>query len=97
MHELQDDGARGAERVAARGRLTRFLAPWASGHRGIDLAADAEATIPAPADGVVSFSGVVVDREVLSIDHGGGYISSFDPAETDPEGWRPRHRRPDCR
>ncbi|MGO1524275.1 MAG: murein hydrolase activator EnvC family protein [Nesterenkonia sp.] len=56
--------------------------PWASGHRGIDLAADAEATIRAPADGVVSFSGRVVDREVLSIDHGAGYTSSFEPIDS---------------
>lgn len=58
-------------------------APWASGHRGIDLAADAEATIRAPADGVVSFAGRVVDREVLSIDHGAGYMSSFEPMDSD--------------
>ncbi|WP_243730474.1 M23 family metallopeptidase [Nesterenkonia salmonea] len=32
-----------------------------------------------PADSVVSFSGGVVDREVLSINHGGGYVSSFEP------------------
>lgn len=58
-------------------------APWASGHRGIDLAAAPEATIRAPADGVVSFSGRVVDREVLSIDHGAGYVSSFEPVASD--------------
>ena len=58
-------------------------APWASGHRGIDLAADAEGTIRSPSDGVVSFSGQVVDREVLSINHGGGYISSFEPVESE--------------
>ncbi|GAA4829064.1 hypothetical protein GCM10023354_04360 [Garicola koreensis] len=31
---------------------------------------------------MVSFSGVVVDREVLSVNHGGGYISSFEPVDS---------------
>lgn len=60
-------------------------APWASGHRGVDLAAPAEGEIRSPADGVVSFSGVVVNREVLSIDHGAGYVSSFEPVESELE------------
>ncbi|WP_084709813.1 M23 family metallopeptidase [Nesterenkonia alba] len=58
-------------------------APWAAGHRGVKLALEPHGAVHAPADGVVSFSGVVVDREVLSIDHGSGYISSFEPIETD--------------
>src|SRR5665811_1377190 len=36
VHELQDDGARGADRLAARGRLQRFLAD--RGNRGWGLA-----------------------------------------------------------
>src|SRR5690348_3377903 len=59
-----------------------FLAPatqYSSGHRGVDLAADEGAAVFAPADGVVRFSGWVVDRPVLSIDHGGGVISSYEP------------------
>ncbi|TLP97580.1 M23 family metallopeptidase [Nesterenkonia salmonea] len=60
-------------------------APWAAGHRGVDLAASDGVEIRSPADGVVSFSGVVVDREVLSINHGGGYISSFEPVESELE------------
>lgn len=60
-------------------------APWAAGHRGVDLAASAGDDIRSPADGVVSFSGVVVNREVLSIDHGAGYVSSFEPVESELE------------
>jgi murein DD-endopeptidase MepM/ murein hydrolase activator NlpD len=57
--------------------------PYASGHRGIDIAAAAGASVLAPDDGVVHFSGFVVDRPVLSIDHGDGVISSYEPVETE--------------
>lgn len=57
--------------------------PWASGHRGVDLASPEDSHITAPAPGVVSFTGVVVDREVLSINHGDGYVSSFEPVESE--------------
>ncbi len=57
---------------------------WQRGHRGVDLSTGAEesAAILSPADGVVFFAGTVVNRGVLSIDHGGGRISSFEPVET---------------
>ncbi len=52
--------------------------PWQPGHRGVDLAASSTA-LRAPADGVVHYTGWVVDRGVLSIDHGGGVLSSYEP------------------
>lgn len=52
--------------------------PYATGHRGIDLGAPG-GVLYSPADGVVRFAGVVVDRPVLSIDHGGGVVSSYEP------------------
>lgn len=52
---------------------------YASGHRGIDLAAENSTPVVAPDDGVVRFAGWVVDRPVISIDHGGGIVSSFEP------------------
>ena len=61
-----------------------FIAPatrYAAGHRGIDVAA--AGAVYAPADGVVHFAGVVVDRPVLSIRHDGGLLSSYEPVETD--------------
>jgi murein DD-endopeptidase MepM/ murein hydrolase activator NlpD len=57
--------------------------PWLSGHRGIDLAAaSGGAPVTAPAAGTVSFVGVVVDRPVITIDHGNGLRSSFEPVES---------------
>ncbi|MCQ1954758.1 M23 family metallopeptidase [Arthrobacter sp. zg-Y238] len=55
--------------------------PWLAGHRGIDVAAAEGSAVLAPADGRVIFARRVVDRPVLTIDHGGGLKSSFEPAE----------------
>ena len=59
--------------------------PYASGHRGVDLSAPAEAAVRSPAVGVVSFAGVVADRGVIVVDHGGGVRSTFEPVV----GWLP--------
>ena len=57
--------------------------PWLSGHRGVDLAAAADgAPVTSPAAGTVSFVGVVVDRPVITIDHGDGLRSSFEPVDS---------------
>lgn len=50
--------------------------PYGAGHRGIDIAAPAGAVLVAPDDGVVSFAGPVGGRLFLSIDHGGGVVST---------------------
>lgn len=64
-------------------RLTaRFDAPahaFAAGHRGVDLVAPTDSVLRAPADGVVVFAGVVVDRSVITIDHGDGHVTSLEP------------------
>ena len=63
-----------------------FIAPesdYGAGHRGIDIASTDEAVVTAPADGVVYFAGVVVDRPVLSIAHADGLVSSYEPVESD--------------
>lgn len=44
--------------------------PWTPGHRGVDLAASAGQVVLAPADGVVTYAGTVVDRGVLTVTHG---------------------------
>lgn len=56
---------------------------WSRGHRGVDLDAGRGASVRAPAAGTVSFVGFVVDRPVLTLDHGGGLRSSFEPVESD--------------
>lgn len=54
--------------------------PWLSGHRGVDLRAAYDgAPVTSPAAGTVSFVGVVVDRPVITVDHGNGLRSSFEP------------------
>ena len=54
-----------------------------SGHRGVDLQAAADgAPVTAPESVTVSFVGVVVDRPVITIDHGNGLRSSFEPVES---------------
>jgi murein DD-endopeptidase MepM/ murein hydrolase activator NlpD len=57
--------------------------PWLSGHRGVDLGTASDAVqVTSPAPGTVSFVGVVVDRPVITIDHGNGLRSSFEPVNS---------------
>ncbi|TSE16395.1 M23 family metallopeptidase [Arthrobacter sp. KBS0703] len=54
--------------------------PWLSGHRGVDLKSSSDGgPVTAPESGTVSFVGVVVDRPVITVDHGNGLRSSFEP------------------
>jgi len=57
--------------------------PYAAGHRGIDIRSPAGSQVLAPDDGVVHFVGFVVDRPVLSIEHAGGVLSSFEPVQSE--------------
>ncbi|MCB5281603.1 MULTISPECIES: peptidoglycan DD-metalloendopeptidase family protein [unclassified Arthrobacter] len=58
--------------------------PWLGGHRGVDLqATDAGAPVTSPAAGRVSFVGIVVDRPVITVDHGNGIRSSFEAVRSD--------------
>jgi murein DD-endopeptidase MepM/ murein hydrolase activator NlpD len=64
--------------------VRQYLAPatpYGAGHRGIDIGS-AGTGVFAPADGIVSFAAVVVDRPVLSIRHPGGIVSSYEPVQS---------------
>ncbi|WP_124055055.1 M23 family metallopeptidase [Arcanobacterium ihumii] len=52
---------------------------WNSGHRGIDLAVSSTIEIIAPADGTVSYVGVIDSRPVLSITHDDGIRTTYEP------------------
>ncbi|MFS0730826.1 M23 family metallopeptidase [Curtobacterium sp. 1P10AnD] len=51
---------------------------YSAGHRGIDVPASIGTPVVAVADGTVSFAGPVAGRSVVSVDHGGGLISTVD-------------------
>ena len=54
--------------------------PYGAGHRGIDVATPVGGEVRAVDDGVVAFAGTVVDRGVVSVDHG-GIRSSVEPVD----------------
>lgn len=71
--------------VTPKPAVTRIFQPpaqkWLSGHRGVDLGAAPGTDVRSPAAGTVSFTGVVVDRPVITVDHGHGLKSSFEPVD----------------
>ncbi|MFP5371545.1 MAG: murein hydrolase activator EnvC family protein [Actinomycetes bacterium] len=59
-----------------------FEAPphaYGPGHRGVDLEGFPGAPVLAAADGVVAFAGMVAGRPVVSIDHAGGLLTTYEP------------------
>lgn len=50
--------------------------PYGSGHRGIDVAATVGTLVRAPESGVIIFAGNVGGRLFVTIDHGGGILST---------------------
>ncbi|WP_345802787.1 M23 family metallopeptidase [Microbacterium sp. AZCO] len=52
---------------------------YAAGHRGIDLEPLGDLDVRAPAAGVVAFVGDVAGRPIVTIDHGGGLVSTLEP------------------
>jgi murein DD-endopeptidase MepM/ murein hydrolase activator NlpD len=65
-----------------------FLAPtteYGPGHRGIDVPAVVGEVLVAPTDVRVAFAGRVVDRDVVTLDAGGGWLATFDGATSTRE------------
>jgi murein DD-endopeptidase MepM/ murein hydrolase activator NlpD len=55
--------------------------PWLPGHRGVDLAARAGATVRAAGPGVVAFAGTVAGRGVVSVQHANGLRTTYEPVD----------------
>lgn len=55
--------------------------PWLSGHRGVDLVAEAGTTVRAAGPGVVHFAGRIAGRGVVSVFHLGGLRTTYEPVE----------------
>ncbi|MDR6865999.1 murein DD-endopeptidase MepM/ murein hydrolase activator NlpD [Microbacterium resistens] len=68
----------GARRIVAPYRAPAHA--YGPGHRGMDIAGSGE--VRSPADGVVAFRGVVVDRPLITIDHGGGLVTTYEALES---------------
>jgi murein DD-endopeptidase MepM/ murein hydrolase activator NlpD len=64
--------------------IAPFRAPahdYGPGHRGMDVAA--AGAVRAPASGAIAFRGTVVDRPLLTIDHGNGLVTTLEPVQSD--------------
>jgi murein DD-endopeptidase MepM/ murein hydrolase activator NlpD len=60
-------------------RFERPPAPWAAGHRGVDLGGTPGESVFAAADGVVIYAGQLADRPLVSIAHPSGLHSTYEP------------------
>ena len=52
---------------------------WNPGHRGVDVAMEAGDTVYASASGKVIYAGILVDREVVSIEDSRGIRTTYEP------------------
>lgn len=71
--------------AGARVIVSPYRAPaheYGAGHRGVDLGTSIGAKVIAPTDGVVAFRGTVVDRTLITIEHAGGLVTTFEPVRS---------------
>jgi murein DD-endopeptidase MepM/ murein hydrolase activator NlpD len=54
---------------------------WLAGHRGVDLAAGPGTVVRASGAGTVAFAGMVAGRPVVSVDHGNGLRTTYEPVD----------------
>ncbi|TDB71891.1 murein hydrolase activator EnvC [Micromonospora sp. KC723] len=57
--------------------------PWRAGHRGVDLAAAPGSTVRAAGPGTVLFAGPVAGRPVITVGHGAGLRTTYEPVRPD--------------
>lgn len=62
-----------------RGAFAPPAKPWLSGHRGVDLQGTEGAAVLAPTTGVITYSGFLVDRGVITLTTPDGLKISFEP------------------
>ncbi len=69
--------------LAGSPRVTQRFDPpaerWGAGHRGVDLAGRPGEQVLAAANGRVAFAGSVAGKPVVTIDHGGGLSTTYEP------------------
>lgn len=68
-------------RPAVRRRFEQPATQWSRGHRGVDLLALVGQPVLSPGNGVVAFSGVVAGRGVITIRHGSGLSTTYEPVD----------------
>lgn len=56
---------------------------YSAGHRGVDYLARLDQMVLAPADGQVLFARPIYNRGVVSVNHGNGILSEFEPVCSD--------------
>lgn len=59
--------------------------PWLPGHRGVDLGASPGSPVRAAGAGTILFAGVIAGRGVVSVGHGGGLRTTYEPVDLDPD------------
>lgn len=62
--------------------INQFRQPssdYSAGHRGVDYQVSLGEEVFAPADGLVWFVGRVVNRNIISLKHGSGILTEFEP------------------
>lgn len=71
--------------IDPRPQVARPFAPgeenWLPGHRGADLAAAVGTSVRAAGAGTVLFAGPVGGKPVVSVDHGNGLRTTYEPVE----------------
>ncbi len=62
--------------------------PWQAGHRGVDLGSHPGAAVRSAGPGTVVFAGTIAGRGVVSIGHGNGLRTTYEPVDV-PATLRP--------
>ncbi|GGF39814.1 murein hydrolase activator EnvC family protein [Williamsia phyllosphaerae] len=71
--------------LAPRPSVVRGFDPpeqrWMPGHRGVDLASTVGAVVRSAGGGVVNFAGEVAGKQVVSVRHPDGILTTYEPVE----------------